>query len=526
MIALLLALAQDISLEEKRLATIPRDAFVRFVVFSPDGRHVAFAARDEHGSAWSVSLDGAKGDEFTSIDQLSFAPDGKTPVYRAAESGKYHVVVGAKRSDAYERLEPYFFAPEITYAARQNSRWRIVSGDKTSVEFDPSQFTGGRMWFPSPDGKKIACVAGSFVVVNTERGEDFEQIWEPLWSADGSTLAYEGAKDGAWYVVVGGKKSGPYERVGTPALSADGRVVAFASRKGDRWSVRGAEYDRIGDVVVSADGRVVAYAAHKGDQMVVVVGEKESEPLDSASSLAISDDGSTVACIAVKNNAWCVFSNGKLGPAFQEIESPAITANVVHYRARRNGKSHLVVGDHVSEPCEAIEGPVFGAGGLWAYRGWRNRKWFVVTAGKKGAEYDEIRDLVVGKTVAYPVSDGEKAFVVVGDAKGPEFAGVGTPVFGPDGTTVAYPAWIADRKMCMVVGDKKGATFFEVGTPRFSPDGKIVAYRAIRDGCHYLVVGDQAHGPYDEIWPPVFAGGKAAFGARSGNELWWKVTSP
>jgi len=84
-----------------------------------------------------------------------------------------------------------------------------------------------------------------------------------------------------------------------------------------------------------------------------------------------------------------------------------------------------------------------------------------------------------GRTVAYGARDGQHEFVVVGDKKGEEFAGVSNPTFSPDGKTVAYAAW-EDRRNFIIAGDKRGEDFDHVEPPIFSPDGKKLAFYAVR----------------------------------------------
>jgi hypothetical protein len=61
------------------------------------------------------------------------------------------------------------------------------------------------------------------------------------------------------------------------------------------------------------------------------------------------------------------------------------------------------------------------------------------------------------------------------------------------------------------------------GTLRFSPDGRSLSFVAQRRGTGaaeaIVVVGDQEHGPYDEVAPPgvAFHGSSAAWMARRGS---------
>jgi hypothetical protein len=65
------------------------------LVISPDGSSIAYS----EGTAGKVriTVDGEPGESFTSVDRLTFAPDGRTPVYFATQGDRSFVVVGHKK---------------------------------------------------------------------------------------------------------------------------------------------------------------------------------------------------------------------------------------------------------------------------------------------------------------------------------------------------------------------------------------------------------------------------------------------
>lgn len=61
------------------------------LVFSPDGQHLAFAARK--GNKWFLVVNGTEGPGFDIVVTPQFAPDSKSVVYRARSKGERFVVV-------------------------------------------------------------------------------------------------------------------------------------------------------------------------------------------------------------------------------------------------------------------------------------------------------------------------------------------------------------------------------------------------------------------------------------------------
>ena len=81
-----------------------------------------------------------------------------------------------------------------------------------------------------------------FLVVDGERqAGDWQRAILPVWSADGSTVAYRAQSSEGWHVVAGQAASEAFDEVGVPLLAADGSSVGFAARKGREvwWKVLG-----------------------------------------------------------------------------------------------------------------------------------------------------------------------------------------------------------------------------------------------------------------------------------------------
>ena len=198
----------------------------------------------------------------------------------------------------------------------------------------------------------------------------------------------------------------------------------------------------------------------------------------------------------------------------------------------------------------------------------------VVVQDKKGPEFKIVAELTLsadGKREAYwAESSDDEIFVVAGGKRFPldEWPPCG-PVFSGDGNTVAYPIleddWWSIRlgkrdvpfpskkvqriflsrdggvvgfieripegekkvRMRVRVDGQSGELFDQIGQPIVSSDGKHVAYRANTSSEWVLVVDNRKIEAPGIVSDPVFSPDETriGYGARSGQELWWKVIS-
>ena len=113
-----------------------------------------------------------------------------------------------------------------------------------------------------------------------------------------------------------------------------------------------------------------------------------------------------------------------------------------------------------------------------------------------------------------------------GGCKEEEFDRVGSPLYSPDGKSIAY--WAQDNEKTFMVRNGQRGKQCDAGSwrrPAWSPDGRTLAYVARRWPKELLMVDGQERGEFDEIRNLTFSpdGRKLAFGARVGRAIWWKV---
>ncbi|MBI3272466.1 MAG: HEAT repeat domain-containing protein [Planctomycetes bacterium] len=393
----------EISFEERLLATIPEGldsplgGSLPKVVFGPDGRSVAYAAR--RGARQFMVVGDRKGEEFDFVDPPDFSPDGRVVMYRAKKGARFVLVVGDRKGAEYDELYYPVFNPrnhEVAYAARLGPKWSVVVGDRSGQLFEKK--VGAPVF--SPDGSSVAYDVElgrrQFVVAGDTEGEEFDWVGTPLFDPAGSGMAYHASLGRNHFMVIGGKREEELDRIDSAVYSPEGSILAYGAEKGGKVFLvvggeRGEEFERSEvklhyELSFNRDGRVVAYVAQKHvGQAVVVVGRrtgptftwvKSAEEFDSIWHPTLGPDGSVVAYIGQKG---------------------------------RPGKQRLVVGDRKGEEFTHVGRPVFSPD---------------------------------GRTVAYKAADSNwKWSVVVGGRKGTEsFDDTGQPVFSPDGKRVGFGA--------------------------------------------------------------------------------------
>jgi Tol biopolymer transport system component len=102
--------------------------------------------------------------------------------------------------------------------------------------------------------------------------------------------------------------------------------------------------------------------------------------------------------------------------------------------------------------------------------------------------------------------------------------------YSADGKHYAHVA-IQNEKFMIVVDGKEGPFFERVVTPHFSPDGKFLVYRARQDNKRFVVVADPSGKiikrlpSYERVFDTTFTedGASVAYGVKDGNQIMWKV---
>ncbi|RJQ83545.1 MAG: hypothetical protein C4519_06730 [Desulfobacteraceae bacterium] len=262
----------------------PVGGIVQGIVFSPDGRRLAYAVKTRDHT--SVTCDGQNGPAYQAVVQLTFSPDSKRLAYMAQKDNRWVAVIDGKEQEGGDQVGMPLFSPDslrCAYAIRTGGKWHVVA-----------------------DGI---------------RGPACEELGVYLFSLDSSRLAYMAQNKQRGCVVVNGQPQATYDSVGIPVFSPDGAQLAFQARLKDRWFIvqdgraHAQAYDNVRLPVFSPDGRHLAYIGIDGNKMVMVLDEHPLGSYDSVTFPCFSPSGTHVAYAGCRQDRWRIFVDGQGGAA-------------------------------------------------------------------------------------------------------------------------------------------------------------------------------------------------------------------
>lgn len=316
---------------------------------------------------------------------------------------------------------------------------------------------------------------GSFVVRldGTQVGGVYDGVEFLRFSADGQHLAFTAKRNSTWVLVIDGQeRSKPYGRLTAPALSANGASYAVSACVGKqcRLVVNGEEneptFEDISAPSFTVDGEHHGYFGKRGKVWILQLDGKAHGPeMDDFAGWRAWPDGRRVAVAALIKGDWTWVVDGMPGPGFDVISDVAFSPDFQHYAYGGTKASPGLAKDKTrgamvedGKVIGAYEGRGFGLGLLGALGGSPSN----ITTGVR-------LDLI------------------------PDFHGVSTPQYAPDGRLV-YVARRADNNVTVIIGGTPGPTFEDVVSPvGISKDGGHVAYVAKR-GDLFVEVRDHQPG--------------------------------
>lgn len=366
-----------------------------------------------------------------------------------------------------------------TFFTRWSSNMAQITEQEFILQISVPTFAPNTL-LASPDFRRAAYISrfrnGQSVVVDGVEGELFEGIGEgtPTFSSDSKHVAYVAGAKGKQFVVNDGKVGPPYDLTmkGSLLLSANGEHLAYGVKTSDHWRI-------------VSDGVEVEGYRFLGD-------------------LAMSPDGLRLAWIAAEPKAAFVVVDGVAGRACGAILQGTVVfspnSKEVAYGAH-DAKGQFVIRD-------GVEGArYYGVPGRPVYSPNSQRllhpagdsaHQFVVVDGVARRAFDHI---VIGENeifsadnfhTAYVVKQGDHQHVVVDDAPGPPFDGIGAASvrLSPDGRRVAYRARVASNRFAVCDHLPKPPRVNVWGLS-FSPGAEHFAYVADVGRRHTVFVDDE-----------------------------------
>lgn len=288
-------------------------------ILSPDGKHYAYAAQNK--SQWQVYLDGdelASFDE-VAVDDMAFRADGGQFACIGQRKGKALVYVGEEELASHEKARLPFFLPGeggLCYQACDEGRWSVVVGPARTEAFDE---VGDFVLDPAQNGVAFFAREGQKwrVVRGEEKGPKYEGFGRGSLTlgAAGQRMAYVAVRDRKAVVVVDGKESGPYEGVlaGTPVFNVTGQSVAYAALKNGLWRVYVDDVaQRVHQSIVeyslrfTPDGSLPLALVGRGDRLAVAIGDAVSteDYLVPRGSLLLPVSATRFSMIGIRNEEF------------------------------------------------------------------------------------------------------------------------------------------------------------------------------------------------------------------------------
>lgn len=411
----------------------------------------------------------------------------------------------------------------------------------------------------------------------TNRGKFVYSFASVMTRAGCHVAKVEGERGKEVFVRLDGPCGKPYADIAHPVFSPDGSALAYAVRgAGGSFFVinehEGPEFEEVipDTFVFSGDGKRHAYLAKKAGRVVAVIdgkpqAEGESDFAPWLQPPLFSPSGCSVAYLenSARQKKMRAVVNAKPGELFDGVDPRSLRFSSDGFRFayaandRKEGSCWFWV-------IDGIKGKVFDELGVdfvfgpdakrTAYTGKKGSQWFVVVEGEPEVEVEGIVDNSLtfspdSRRLAYAVAklDGRSYIVVDGEA-GAIYDGIGlsTPrglnpssasglrdyhlgglsqgvLFSPDSRRLAY---LAHKRLVkrMVVLDGKSEEVemdFMVGGMVFSSDSKRLAYGGRRGDKFFLVVDGKRGVDYDALGHFEFSsdGKHIAFTARKGDKM-------
>ena len=207
------------------------------VVFSPDGRRMAFAVVSGPNQEFVV-IDGHEEPPYDSVGRAFFSPDSRRVLYTAFRAGKAFVVLDGVPGKVYDVIgyptQP--FSPDsqrVVHLAARDGKQMVVVDGKEEGAYEEIPW----LWF-SPDSRRVAYRAQrggkKFAVVDGDAGKSYDLIFGPMFSPDSRRVAYFAERAAKTFLVLDGveERAKVYSFcVGQLSFDSPNRLRTIAARE-------------------------------------------------------------------------------------------------------------------------------------------------------------------------------------------------------------------------------------------------------------------------------------------------------
>jgi Tol biopolymer transport system component len=265
-------------------------------VVGSDGKMLAFTELRSDTQKYSLRVctiemkECVKGKDYDSLSDILSDMSSLRHVYIARKGGKKAVVevafaepgLNEKEGRWYDEVSMAGFSDtgaHLAYLARTEGKTSLVrDGIEKPIErhgtvFEMAVSNDGRTLYSTmADGKVVAFVDGK------KTGEEYNGIYAPRFSPDGSNYVFAADKGDRSVVIINGQETPSFDKTVIPKFSPDGSKIVYRARnKGERFVVvadlqgktvrEHPHYEAVWDVSFSPDGKLVGYGVKIGNEL-------------------------------------------------------------------------------------------------------------------------------------------------------------------------------------------------------------------------------------------------------------------
>lgn len=358
-----------IKTEKRLLFEIPPEhkaASIYSLIVDSDFKHFAYIAKNDYGTS-NVSndkkvlvLDGKiVTDEYDQIEQLRFAPDEKSLSFIALNH------VGGR----------YSKTPEGEYEREGRLERDSYSLIMISLETYEQTTREKIDWYQySHDGRGLAYktidanMTSEYLVVNGKEDRQYYTYHDPsfVFSPDSRNYMYSGLKfsedyNSWWnYVVVNGKIYEPFNSLGEKVIDNSGEFYFVAQDEESlKWYIHtnNKQHGPFNTPKLIYD--------FKTKEVINLKEECQVSDYRDETTIKLSDDKRQCAFVdqysLYSSGQERIVRNGVSLKPYDAVYDPVFSPDGERfgYRAKMNGKIHLVVDDVLSPPYDAAQAPIF-----------------------------------------------------------------------------------------------------------------------------------------------------------------------
>ena len=369
----------------------PDYVYAAWPYFSPDGKHVAYAARK--GEKWRVVRDGVEGREYDMVNGPVPWADSDHLIYPASRGGKTFIVIDGVEGPPHDQLWPPRGPQSKRYvAADADEMWAMEADPPGTGAAGPERVSEKRLKLLGKIPPGLKDFGGAFVTSDAQQiyfqimrpvteptffnGNELTGVWDWHFSADNRHVGLRARRKEGELVIHDGKEGPLCDKVEWLSLSPSGEHAFYFARRGGRWLAMrdDQEYaacEKIQSFSFSRDERHLAVLTiDQGARSIVLDGASRPVP-PTACGVRLSGDARHLAYEVFHDRKRFLVIDGKRCPDHDHVQDVVFSGDDRHVRyvATDAGRKSMVVDGIPGPPHENIlmEGFTYETGTSFRY---------------------------------------------------------------------------------------------------------------------------------------------------------------